>query len=585
MNRRSSTGKNKTTTLRQLHSDAVLLVNYLGNLPLTPAGLYAKFWTAMQALLFCQDENSARVLIPLVQGLDIVVMHETEVFSAMRTLMAERFDFLIIDYKDEQTGRILLKNARSSANRTALAVAVVNPETGANALRLGADFLVTRPINLGQAGGVLRLVRSAVLRQKVLPTENASKAAAAEPFHLPQETAVSPHEPNTAISNGLLTVNLSLTDSLAVPSAQSSVEGISAERVTLSSGPVEPANETANLAIDAMTVVRTHTEHEQDRNVTETDEESREDRAIVLASPALDATPEALPKNAAARGENKPRRRFLVSMVALAAILLIMAAILWHMRTENSSAKMRAIARSAVANSPAQSTANTSEPAAVTSQAASESQTEGLTTQVPANQTVGSAPLSIPQVANTQTPQAATKSQSSLKADLAPLTATVSLNSDPANAAVWMDGKDTGRSTPAQISVDKSGTHNIIFKKQGYLDETATANLRIGQTFDFAPRLRPLGRTDEIKMVGTFRRILGGGEEAGQGIVSVKTEPKGAQIAVNGRTISKPSPARFYLNPGNYAIDITIAGFKVIHRVVSVDKGGTTTIDQVLDPQ
>ena len=52
-----------------------------------------------------------------------------------------------------------------------------------------------------------------------------------------------------------------------------------------------------------------------------------------------------------------------------------------------------------------------------------------------------------------------------------------------------------------------------------------------------------------------------------------------------GHRVEKPSPATFYLNPGNYVIDITIAGFKVIHRVVTVEKGGRVMIDEVMDPE
>jgi hypothetical protein len=73
------------------------------------------------------------------QVLDISVKRETEVFSAMRALVVECFDFLIIDCEDEPTRRLLLRNAHGSpGNKTALVVAIVDRETGANALRFGA---------------------------------------------------------------------------------------------------------------------------------------------------------------------------------------------------------------------------------------------------------------------------------------------------------------------------------------------------------------------------------------------------------------------------------------------------------------
>ena len=82
-----------------------------------------------------------------------------------------------------------------------------------------------------------------------------------------------------------------------------------------------------------------------------------------------------------------------------------------------------------------------------------------------------------------------------------------------------MDGKDTGRTTPAQISVDKPGNHSFAFKKQGYLDEATTANLQIGQTFRLSPSLRALGNTDDIKIGGKFKKLFGGGDTAGMGAV------------------------------------------------------------------
>jgi hypothetical protein len=512
----------------------------------------------MQCLLFCPDEKLAGVLIPLVQRLEMVVRHETQVFSAMRTLMAERFDFLIIDYEDEQTGRILLKNARSSLrNKAALAVAVVNPETGANSLRLGADFLVTRPINLGQAEGILRLVRSSLLRGKVLSAESAGTVSAAEAPPLTEEAASFRQTSNAQMADGLVTTKADLAASVDSSSLETSFEGSSDLRANLSSAPLlEPENTPA---------VQT---------------------AIPMNAPPEQSNmePSDVPDKEVTKVETTSSPMFLVSLAALGIILLLTAVIAWHVHHPNLSADRGTTAQSAAANSPTQAEANPPEstpPAPV----APKPQVEELTTKAPDPPTIVPRELSIkatPQATRTRTTQVARVSQP-LRTESSPLTATVSLNSNPPNAAVWMDGNDTGRTTPAQISVDKPGTHIFVFKKQGYLDETTTANLRSGQTFDFSPSLRALGYTDEIKMVGTFRTIFGRGQTAGQGIVSIKTEPKGAQIAVNARTINKPSPAAFYLNPGSYTIDITIAGFKSIHRVVTVDEGGKIMVDEVME--
>ncbi|MGO9646609.1 MAG: PEGA domain-containing protein [Terriglobales bacterium] len=186
-------------------------------------------------------------------------------------------------------------------------------------------------------------------------------------------------------------------------------------------------------------------------------------------------------------------------------------------------------------------------------------------------------------VTDTRTVDVSSGSKSVMSVQLTQLSASVSLHSDPSGAAVWMDGKDTGKVTPAQISVDKPGNHTFAFKKQGYLDETASANLQVGQTFQLAPTLRALGNTDDIKFGGKFKKVFGGGDTAGMGSVSVRTQPKGAQIAVNNRIVDRMSPAEFYLNPGNYEVDITLTGFKSVHKVISVEKSGKVVIDESLD--
>jgi hypothetical protein len=163
---------------------------------------------------------------------------------------------------------------------------------------------------------------------------------------------------------------------------------------------------------------------------------------------------------------------------------------------------------------------------------------------------------------------------------LAQLTAGVTIGSTPSGAEIYLDGRDTGRTTPAQISIEKPGNHAFVVKKVGYLDESTSTNLQYGQTFHFAPTLKALGMTDDIKYKKMF-----GGKANGMGSVSIKTNPKGAQISVNRRVLDKASPVEFYLNPGTYELDVTASGYKTLHRVVEVSKDGKVNIDENLEPE
>ncbi len=182
-----------------------------------------------------------------------------------------------------------------------------------------------------------------------------------------------------------------------------------------------------------------------------------------------------------------------------------------------------------------------------------------------------------------RTIEVASGSKSFLVVQLAQVMAMLAASSEPAGAQIFIDGKDTGRVTPSQISVDKPGPHTFQVKKQGYLEETGTANLQAGQIFHFSPSLKQLGSTDDIKIGGKFKKLFGGSETAGMGTLNLKTQPKGAQVAVNNRIMDKFSPLDLYLNPGTYIVDVTLSGFKPVHRVIEIQKGGKVTVDEVLE--
>jgi serine/threonine-protein kinase len=179
----------------------------------------------------------------------------------------------------------------------------------------------------------------------------------------------------------------------------------------------------------------------------------------------------------------------------------------------------------------------------------------------------------------------ASGSKSFVSIHLSPVNGLLVVNSTPAGADIVLDGKPTGRVTPTQFAVEK-GSHTIVLRKQGFLDETTSADLAPGQNFQYTPVLRALGNADDIKTVGKFKKIFSGGDSTiGMGGVSVRTQPKGAQIAINNRLLDRLSPTEFMIGPGNYFVDITLTGFKPVHKVVRVEKGGKVAIDEILERQ
>jgi serine/threonine protein kinase len=185
----------------------------------------------------------------------------------------------------------------------------------------------------------------------------------------------------------------------------------------------------------------------------------------------------------------------------------------------------------------------------------------------------------------TRTADVTSANKTSVLAHLTPLSTIMAVTSDPPGAAIFVDSKDTLKVTPSQITLEK-GTHTILVRKLGYLDETTAATAQPGQTLHFAPTLRALGNADEIKTVGKFKKLFGGnGGQASMGKISIKTTPKGAQIAVNRRLLEKGSPVEFLLNPGNYILDITLTGYKPIQKVISVGPSGNLAIEETLAPE
>jgi protein TonB len=142
-----------------------------------------------QALLFCPDEKMARVVSQVFSELDFAVECVHEPFAAVKKLMAQRYDAIVVDCENEQNASLLFKSARnSSSNQSSLAIALVEGQAGvAKAYRIGANLVLTKPINVDQAKGTLRVARG-LLRKN---SDAAGASSGAAPATSAKTTSVS----------------------------------------------------------------------------------------------------------------------------------------------------------------------------------------------------------------------------------------------------------------------------------------------------------------------------------------------------------------------------------------------------------
>ena len=190
-----------------------------------------------QALLFCPDERTARNITHVLNELDFTVESCTEPFAAVKRLVAQHFDAVVVDCDNEQNATLLFKSARnSSSNQSSLAVAVVEGQAGvAKAFRIGANLVLTKPINVEQAKGTLRVARGLLRKGSEGAKAPATAVSTAPAAQVPSVSKPAPQAPPRA-------------NALSVPAPRPSMP--SAPPAKPAAAPVLPAMAASTQSLD-----------------------------------------------------------------------------------------------------------------------------------------------------------------------------------------------------------------------------------------------------------------------------------------------------------------------------------------------
>jgi TonB family protein len=150
-----------------------------------------------KSLLFCPDEKAARLVTQVLSELDFTVELASETFATVRKLGHEHFDALVVDCQDEQNATLLFKAAKNSPdNHSSLSVAVVEGQAGvAKAFRIGANLVLTKPINVEQSKSTLRVARGLLKKNQAKPAAVSGATTISNPVVVPSADNLIPSSP------------------------------------------------------------------------------------------------------------------------------------------------------------------------------------------------------------------------------------------------------------------------------------------------------------------------------------------------------------------------------------------------------
>ncbi len=168
---------------------------------------------------------------------------------------------------------------------------------------------------------------------------------------------------------------------------------------------------------------------------------------------------------------------------------------------------------------------------------------------------------------------------------LNPATSRVTIRSIPLGASILVDGRDTGKTTPAELTMEK-GEHTLSLHLRGFKDVSTTETLAEGQSLTYSPVMQQL-QMQSLPRQNFWHKVFGGNDavEAGKGILQVRTQPEGATIIVHGKIADDKTNARLAVDPGTYDLVLKMEGYKTVTKTVNIPKGQTRNIDETLERQ
>ena len=122
----------------------------------------------LKALLLTRDQEILRVIRRVLDTVDIDLETVTSTDAARTTLAGQKFDAVLVDCDDVQSGCDVIRELRQGrSNAKSIVFAITNKITTVkNAFEIGANFVLEKPISVDRAARSLRAAHGLIMRER-----------------------------------------------------------------------------------------------------------------------------------------------------------------------------------------------------------------------------------------------------------------------------------------------------------------------------------------------------------------------------------------------------------------------------------
>jgi len=137
----------------------------------------------------------------------------------------------------------------------------------------------------------------------------------------------------------------------------------------------------------------------------------------------------------------------------------------------------------------------------------------------------------------------------------------ISIESEPAKASIFIDGKEFGRTPAMRKSIDH-GKHEVEVRMEGYKVWSKIVNLKAGKE----------------KLLTATLQIM-------SGVIRVESTPTKAMIYLDGKDVGTTPDILRSVAPGTHEVKVKMEGYKVWSKKLDVEEGKENSLTAALQKE